>query len=210
MVSRERLEWLGRGLVVLGTIAALEVLLVVLVAAWWLPPADGAAPAARESRYSVRVDVVDQTDGTWPLEAVVREWDRSRNLELELVERCSPGTYCVRVRTGDYGTEWMGGAAYRRVSRSAVLLNNNPAVSQWTADPVVRSGVVCHELAHTFGIQHPAPSSSSSWGCMTNSDHAHTTALPSFRDRRLMASYARTPERAVWGAVAFYAWKAGQ
>ena len=129
-----RLERLGRVLAVVGSIAMLELLLVVIVAAWWLPPAD-AAPA-RESRYSVRVDVVDQTDGTWPLEAVVRTWDRSRNLELELVEHCSPGTYCVRVRTGDYGTEAMGLARYRRVSRSAVLLNNNPAVSQWTSDPI--------------------------------------------------------------------------
>lgn len=197
-------------LATVACVVALEVLLVVLMGAWWLPPADGAAPAARESRYSVRVDVVDQTDGTWPLAAVVSAWDSSRNLELELVERCSPGTYCVRVRTGDYGTEAMGYAAYRRPARSVVLLNTNPAVSRWTADPIVRSGVVCHELAHTFGIQHPEPSSSSSWGCMTNSDHAHTTALPSFRDRRLMASYARQPERAVWGAVSFYAWKAAR
>ena len=78
-----RLERLGRVLVVLGTVAALEVLLVVLMAAWWLPPADGAPSRPAESRYSVRVDVVDQTDGTWPVEAVVRAWDRSSSRCLE-------------------------------------------------------------------------------------------------------------------------------
>lgn len=177
----------------------------LLLAALAVIAGPGTAHAAHAARSEVVVvDVVDRTAGAWPVAAAAEAWGESPVLDVRMSDRCFRGTYCVRVVQGSYDPAWLGGAQPINHRTAVVMLNTSPDVAHWTVDPVVRSGVVCHELAHAFGVNHPAPSTGQ-WGCIANSDFAHTTALPSFRDRRLLAAAARDPFGSQWGAFRYYA-----
>lgn len=174
-----------------------------LVSSFVAIASSAAAVTPKQDRRPV-VTVVDYTGGAWPVKTAARAWSHPHLLRVIVRDVCEPRTYCVSVVAGSYGSEWMGGTTHAGPRGALVYLNDAPEVAGLTSDPVVRSGVVCHELAHVFGIDHQPPSVGH-WGCIANSDHAHTTAVPSYRDWQLLRASARDPFGAQWGAFRWHA-----
>lgn len=179
-------------------------LLVAAVAAGVVAPATAASDAQGHQRPHrvALVTVVDRTAGRWPLADVVTAWSRSRYVDAKLAPRCLPWTYCVIVRAGYYGdTGWAGLTIYRTTLRAAVKLN----LTAW-GDARQRSAVWCHEMGHTLGIAHPAPTANRPGvhGCIASTDATLITPLPSRADlAQLRAIRVGTPQGkpALWGAL---------
>lgn len=185
----------------MNCITRLIVTALLATTAFIAAPVQAATP--KQDRRPV-VTVIDYTGGTWPVKTAARAWSHRHLVRVIVRDACEPGTYCVAVVAGNYGSGWMGNANPAGPRGALVYLNNSPEVAGFTSDPVVRSGIVCHELAHAFGIDHQPPSVGQ-WGCMANSDHAHTTAVPSFRDKRLLRESARDPFGSQWGLFRWHA-----
>jgi hypothetical protein len=141
--------------------------------------------------------VVDNTNGQWSgVRAAVRTWGAMPWVRMRPARTCddAPG-YCVVLDAYDHkDSGWMGLTTplTARVAHIQLNTSGDYAARFGTDQPALRQAIVCHELAHALGIQHPLPTQGKR-GCMANSDHAHTAPGPTAADRRLFRAAAREP-----------------
>lgn len=156
--------------------------------------------ATSSRNREVVVHVVDHTNGTWPVKPAMRAWSKMRGVRFKSATDCTDiRRYCVIVDAWDHqASGWMGLTTYLTRRLSHVQLNDTAQYHYAAGTRAQRRAIVCHELAHTLGAPHPSESAGV-WGCIANSDHAHTTPKPTRADRALLRQVMANPG-GTWGA----------
>lgn len=167
--------------------AAAATVLAAVVLGTQLASTDSAAapaaptPQATTAGQAVPVTVVDNASHAWAgVPEAIAGWNVSPLVNITLADACTPGAFCVVVDAFDHRAQWAGLTTYLAPDLAHVQLDL-AALELYPTD-ADQASVVCHELGHVLGVEHPAPDAPDVAGCIAAPDPGRTTAQASEAD----------------------------